>query len=150
MLAPIVVMALLGATVLLFAVSIKRIPEGQAYTLRRVDGHMRTIGAGMHLVLPLIERVAHKIRLFGNVVDVGEVAVPGLGAVRGRIYYQVLDAARADAIIDEVGARLRERLPELVAAAPAQEAGERNRHLKSELNRHLRERGVLVTRVQLA
>ena len=45
MLAPIVIMALLGATALLFVASIKRIPEGQAYTLRRVDGHMRTIGA---------------------------------------------------------------------------------------------------------
>ena len=56
MLAPIVVMALLGATVLLFVASIRRIPEGQAYTLRRVDGHVRTLGAGTHLILPLIER----------------------------------------------------------------------------------------------
>ena len=150
MLAPIVVMALLGATVLLFVVSIKRIPEGQAYTLRRVDGHMRTLGAGTHLVLPLVERVAHKIRLFGNVVDVGEVATPDHAPLRGKIYYQVLDAERADAIIDEVGSRLRERLPELVAAAPAQDVASRNLHLKAELNRSLRERGLLVTRVQLA
>jgi regulator of protease activity HflC (stomatin/prohibitin superfamily) len=150
MLTPIVLMALLGATVLLFVASIRRIPEGQAYTLRRVDGHVRTLGAGTHLVLPLIERVAHKIRLFGNVVEVGEIASPGQGPLRGKIYYQVLDAARADAIIDEVGARLRERLPELVAAAPAQDAAQRNLHLKTELNRSLRERGLLVTRVQLA
>ncbi|MBS0581820.1 MAG: hypothetical protein JSS42_01835 [Proteobacteria bacterium] len=150
MLAPIVVMALLGATVLLFVASIKRIPEGQAYTLRRVDGHMRTLGAGIHLILPLIERVAHKIRLSGNVVEVGEIATTDQGPLHGRIYYQVLDAARADAIIDEVGVRLRERLPELVAAAPARDADARNLHLKTELNRSLRERGLLVTRVQLA
>ncbi|HEX7915238.1 hypothetical protein [Rudaea sp.] len=149
MLAPIVVMALLCATVLLFVASIKRIPEGQAYTLRRVDGHMRTVGAGTHLVLPLVERVAHKIRLFGNVVEVGEIATPDHGALHGKIYYQVLDASRADAIIDEVGVRLRERLPELVAAAPARDAAARNLHLKTELNRSLRERGLLVTRVQL-
>lgn len=150
MLAPIVMVALLGATVLLFVASIRRIPEGQAYTLRRVDGHVRTLGAGTHLVLPLIERVAHKIRLFGNVVEVGEVPVPGQDALHGKIFYQVLDASRADAIIDEVGSRLRERLPELVAAAPAQDAASRNLHLKTELNRGLRERGLLVTRVQLA
>lgn len=150
MLAPIVVLALLGAAAVLSLASIKRIPEGQAYTLRRVDGHLRTIGAGTHLILPLLERVAHKIRLVGNVVEVGEVAVPGQGAVHGKIYYQVLDAARADAIIDEVGPRLRERLPELVAAAPAQDPAARNMHLKAELNRGLRERGLLVTRVQLA
>ncbi|MBS0515302.1 MAG: hypothetical protein JSS16_07505 [Proteobacteria bacterium] len=150
MLAPIVMMALLGATVLLFVASIKRIPEGQAYTLRRVDGHMRTLGAGTHLVLPVIERVAHKIRLFGNVVEVGEIATPDQGPLHGKIYYQVLDAARADAIIDEVGVRLRERLPELVAAAPARDIAARNQHLKTELNRSLRERGLMVTRVQLA
>ena len=150
MLAPIVVMALLGATVLLFVASIKRIPEGQAYTLRRVDGHMRTLGAGTHLILPLIERVAHKIRLFGNVVEIGEFATPGQGPLHGKIYYQVLDASRADAIIDEVGVRLRERLPELVAAAPERDVAARNLHLKTELNRSLRERGLLVTRVQLA
>lgn len=150
MLAPIVMMALLGATVLLFVASIKRIPEGQAYTLRRVDGHMRTLGAGTHLVLPVIERVAHKIRLFGNVVEVGEIATPDQGRLHGKIYYQVLDAARADAIIDEVGVRLRERLPELVAAAPARDIAARNQHLKTELNRSLRERGLMVTRVQLA
>ena len=150
MLAPIVMMALLGATVLLFVASIKRIPEGQAYTLRRVDGHMRTLGAGTHLVLPVIERVAHKIRLFGNVVEVGEIATPDQGPLHGKIYYQVLDAARADAIIDEFGVRLRERLPELVAAAPARDIAARNQHLKTELNRSLRERGLMVTRVQLA
>ena len=150
MLAPIMVMALLGAAVLLFVASIKRIPEGQAYTLRRVDGHLRTLGAGTHLVLPLVERVAHKIRLFGNVVEVGEIATPDQGALYGKIYYQVLDAERADAIIDEVGSRLRERLPELVATAPAQDIASRNLHLKTELNRSLRERGLLVTRVQLA
>jgi regulator of protease activity HflC (stomatin/prohibitin superfamily) len=146
---PIMLMALLGAATLLFIASIKRIPEGQAYTLRRVDGHMRTLGAGIHLVLPLIERVARKIRLFGNVIEVGEVAVPGQAALRGKIYYQVLDAARAGAIIDEVGACLHEHLPELLAAAP-QDTAARNLHLKTELNRDLRERGLLVTRVQLA
>ncbi|MFT3791150.1 MAG: hypothetical protein QM741_08740 [Rudaea sp.] len=150
MFTPIVVMALLGTAVLLFVASIKRIPEGQAYTLRRMDGHMRTLGAGTHLVLPLVERVAHKIRLFGNVVEVGEVPVPGFGSLHGKIFYQVLDAERADAIIDEVGVRLRERLPELVAAAPVEDAAARNLHLKAELNRSLRERGLLVTRVQLA
>lgn len=150
MLTPIVVLALLGATVLLFLASVKRIPEGQAYTLRRVDGHMRTLGAGTHLVLPLLERVAHKIRLFGNVVEIGQVAAPGQRELRGKIYYQVLDATRADAIIDEVGSRVRERLPQLIANAPAEDAAARNQHLKTELNRSLRERGLLVTRVQLA
>jgi regulator of protease activity HflC (stomatin/prohibitin superfamily) len=150
MLTPMFVMALLCAAVVLFVASVKRIPEGQAYTLRRVGGHVRTLGAGTHLVLPVVERVAHKIRLLGNVVEVSEIAAPGQNATLcGQVYYQVLDAARADAIIDEVAPRMRERLPELIASAPSQDVSARNLHLKTELNRSLRERGLLVTRVQL-
>ncbi len=142
---------LICAAVLVFAACVRRIPEGQAYTLRRMDGHVRTLGAGMHFVLPLIERVAHKIRLLGNVVDIDPIAVPGQEAtLRGQVYYQVLDAKRADTIIDEVNQRVREQLPQLLAEADADDAGERNRQLKSGLNRQLRERGLLITRVQLA
>lgn len=150
MLTPMLVMALLCAAAVLFVASVKRIPEGHAYTLRRIGGHMRTLGAGTHLVLPVVERVAHRIRLLGNVVDVGDIAAPGQNVtLHGQVYYQVLDAQRADAIIDEVGPRVCERLPELIASAPSQDADARNLHLKTELNRSLRERGLLVTRVQL-
>lgn len=130
---------------------VRRIPEGHAYTLRRIGGQMRTLGAGLHVVLPLIERVAHKINLLGNVVD---VTVPssadGVSALRGRVYFQVMDAQRADPVIDEIAELLRRRIPEL-AAGPCAESdiGERTRHLKAELNHDLRERGLLVTRVQL-
>ncbi len=151
MLSPIIMMALVCAAVVFFATSVKRIPEGHAYTLRRLGGHVRTLGAGTHLMLPLLERVAHKISLLGNVVEVGDLVAPDESvALRGKVYYQVLDAVRADAIIDEVGARVRERLPELLAAASALDSASRNLHLKAELNRSLCERGVLITRVQLS
>lgn len=141
---------LICAAVLLFAACLKRIPEGHAYTLRRLDGHLRTLGAGMHLVLPLIERVAHKIRLLGNVVEIEPIAVPGQNAtLRGQVYYQVLDARRADTIIDEVAPRVREQLPRLLAELASPDDSDRNLQLKSGLNRQLRDRGLLVTRVQL-
>ncbi|MBS0556258.1 MAG: hypothetical protein JSR27_02460 [Proteobacteria bacterium] len=128
-------------------VCLRRIPEGQAYTLRRVDGHLRTVGAGVHLVLPLIERVAHKIRLLGNEVDISLKASDG--DVHGRVYFQVLDARRADAVIDGIGDLVRARAPALAAQdAQPVDAGARAAHLKSALNRELNPRGVLVTRVQ--
>lgn len=148
MLTPMLVMALICAAVVLFVASVRRVPEGQAYTYRRMDGHIRTLGSGMHFVMPLIERVAHKIRLLGNVVDVD---IAGQNAtLRGQVYYQVLDASRADTIIDEVGVLVRNQLPTLLADAAHENASERNLQLKAELNRSLRERGVLITRVQLA
>lgn len=142
--APLPWLMLLCAVMALIALSIRRIPEGHAYTLRRFGGQMRTVGAGLHVVVPLIERVAHKIRLLNNVVDVQT------GALSGRVYFQVLDAERADAVIDAMADMLRQRIPELAASSCTEEdIAARNLHLKAELNRDFGERGVLITRVQL-
>jgi len=143
--APLLWLMLLCVVAALGVLSIRRIPEGHAYTLRRVGGQLRTVGAGLHLVMPLVERVAHKIRLLNNVVDVQT------SALNGRVYFQVLDAERADAVIDAMADMLRQRIPELAASTCTEEDGAaRNLHLKAELNRDFGERGVLITRVQLS
>ena len=139
---PMLLLTLLCGVITVVLICVRRIPEGQAYTLRRVDGHMRTVGAGLHLMLPLIERVAHKICLFGNVVDIAAPVADG--NLRGRVYFQVLDAKRADAVIDGIADLLRARVPALATQGTGDAAA-----LKVELNRELNARGVLVTRVQL-
>lgn len=143
--APLPWLMLLCSVAALIALSIRRIPEGHAYTLRRVGGQLRTVGAGLHLVMPLVERVTHKIRLLNNVVDVQT------SALNGRVYFQVLDAERADAVIDAMADLLRQRIPELAASTCTEDdSAARNLHLKAELNRDFGERGVLITRVQLS
>ena len=143
--APLPWLMLLCVVAALVVLSIRRIPEGHAYTLRRVGGQLRTVGAGLHLVMPLVERVAHKIRLLNNVVDVQT------SALNGRVYFQVLDAERADAVIDAMADMLRQRIPELAASTCTEDdSAARNLHLKAELNRDFGERGVLITRVQLS
>jgi regulator of protease activity HflC (stomatin/prohibitin superfamily) len=51
MLTPMFVLVLVATAVLVLA-CVRRIPEGHAYTLRRFGGQMRTVGAGIHVVLP--------------------------------------------------------------------------------------------------
>jgi regulator of protease activity HflC (stomatin/prohibitin superfamily) len=149
MLSPMILMALVAIAVLAFA-SIRRIPEGQVYTLRRVGGHTRVMHSGMHFMLPLIERVAHKISLTGS-----NVPVDGLVAAeqqyRGIVYFQVLDPARADRVIDGIDGLLQERTRSLFADAALPEAADSRRQwLKQSLNSDVRDRGLLVTRVDLA
>jgi len=148
MLSPMVLMALAAVAALAFA-SIRRIPEGQVYTLRRVGGHTRVVRSGMHLMLPLVERVAHKISLTG-----ANVPVDGLVAAdqsyRGIVYFQVLDPERADRVIDDVDGLLRDRTRSLFADAALPETSDgRRQWLKQSLNTDVRERGLLVTRVDL-
>ncbi|MEO8802025.1 MAG: hypothetical protein ABI304_09305 [Rudaea sp.] len=148
MLSPMPIVALTCCLMLLAWMCVRRIPEGHAYTFRRVGGHLRTVGAGIHVMWPLIERVAHKIRLLGNEVDVSAHAASG--DISGRVYFQVIDAQRADALIDDIAELLRRRIPELTAGTCNDtDPSIRDAHLKAELNRDLRERGVLITRVQL-
>ena len=150
MLTPMPLIAILSAVAALALVSVKRIPDGHAYTLRRIGGHMRTIGAGIHVVLPLIERVAHKINLLGNVVEIAVQRPSGAVALRGRVYFQVMDAQRADAVIDGMADLLSRRIPELLSDGVPEDAAACNLRLKAQLNGDLRERGLLITRVQLA
>lgn len=149
---PMLVMALVCALAGLAWASIKRIPEGHAYTLRRFGGHMRTLGAGLHLVLPLLDRVAHKISLIGNAVTITELPVGARGEQRlnGTLYFQVLDAARADGLIDRVEDVLRQRTQQLLSRTLEEDPATRNAWVKSELNLALRDSGLLVTRVQLS
>lgn len=151
MLTPSFVLGLLTAIAVFALACVRRIPEGHAYTLRRFGGHMRTIGAGMHIVCPLIERVAHRIRLLGNVVRFGPMtAAPSASRYTGKVYYQVLDAERADAVIDDLEPLVCSRLPGLFADATETDTAERDVRIKTELNRQLRDHGILVTRVQIA
>lgn len=143
-------LTLLGAAAAAALACVRRIPEGHAYTLRRFGGHMRTIGAGTHIVVPVVERVAHKIRLLGNIVEIGKVeSALSDGAYSGQVFYQVIDAERADAVIDDVGELVRGCLPALLAGSANEDAPARDKRLKAELNRQLRDRGLLITRVQI-
>ena len=140
---------MLCSLVALAIASVRRIPEGQVYSLRRVDGQTRIVGAGMHFLLPLIERVSHKISLTGSALPI-EGALGSGERYRGALYFQVLDPARADIVIESVDQLLRDRALLMLAGndVPA-DAGERRTWLKQTLNAEVRERGLLVTRVDL-
>jgi len=144
-------LALIG---LLAAVCVKRIPEGQVYTLRRLGKPARTLSPGMHVVLPLVERIAHKISISGYTLAIEErIQMDGRPEIlRGRVWWQVLDPERADAVIDRADEMIRGvvmgTLPQ-VASDTGNDLRARNLRLKQALNGNLRERGVLVTRVEL-
>lgn len=149
MLPPLIWMLCIAAGLALLAASIRRIPEGQVYALRRVGGHVRRVGPGTHFVLPLLERTARKINLAGASLVVDGLERDGQ-TLRATVFYQVLDAARAERVLDDLGRVLGDATRALVADAefPADVAA-RARWLKQAHNARLRESGVFVARVDL-
>ena len=140
---------MLCIVVALAIASVRRIPEGQVYSLRRLDGQTRIVGAGMHFLLPLLERVSHKISLTGSALALEGATTAG-ERYRGALYFQDIDPARADVVIDSADSLLRDRASSLLDAREAPtDLGERRAWLKQALNAGLRERGLLVTRVEL-
>ncbi|TAN03752.1 MAG: hypothetical protein EPN36_11525 [Rhodanobacteraceae bacterium] len=140
---------------LVVGLSVKRIPEGQVYTLRRLGKPAGTLTAGTHLVVPLIERIAHKISITGYTLAVDERMADDAvepGNLRGRVWWQVLDPERAEAVIDRADDMIRRQLRAAVqhaTSAASPDLRSRNQRIKQTLNGSLRERGVLVTRVEL-
>jgi regulator of protease activity HflC (stomatin/prohibitin superfamily) len=140
----------------LAVLSLKRVPEGHAYTVHRFGSYRRTLNAGLHWILPLVDRIAHRVSLNGRSLTLTPNLLrelsPEAPALHGRLYFQVLDAARADpdadhldeVVLDTLGRALRER-PTLLAQPPA----EVNQQLKPLLNAELKLHGVAVIRCQI-
>lgn len=84
---------------ILIVKSVVRVPEDHAYVVRSLAGGHRVLEPGMHIVVPLLSRVAAKLSTLEQVVDVRErLCTLGDGtraAVRGTVTFKVADAARA-------------------------------------------------------
>ncbi|WHZ19369.1 MAG: hypothetical protein OJF55_001518 [Rhodanobacteraceae bacterium] len=156
MISSLTILLTLALLVAVAIASIKRIPEGQVYTLRRLGKPAGILTAGTHLVVPLIERIAHKISITGYTLAVDERVEREADAtrtLRGRVWWQVLDPERADSVIDRaddlIRLRLRDALQDAGNESIDPDLRSRNQRIKQSLNGSLRERGVLVTRVEL-
>ncbi|MBB6247515.1 MULTISPECIES: SPFH domain-containing protein [unclassified Rhodanobacter] len=135
----------------LFASAIKRVPSGQVYSLYRQGKPVRLLQPGVHMVLPLLERVANKINLSGQVLRFEE-PMADAREVTGTVYWQVLEPERADAVFDHVDQLIRRSTHEALCAEGEVAYADRHllgTHMKQSLNQALRERGMMVTRVEL-
>jgi regulator of protease activity HflC (stomatin/prohibitin superfamily) len=135
----------------LAAVAVKRVPAGQVYSLYRNGKPVRLLQPGTHVVLPLVDRVGHRIDLGGRVMRF-DASFAETTPVQGTVYWQVLEPERADAVIESADQLIRSRVLQALQTetdADQQQRREVACRLKTNLNQQLRERGVMVTRVEL-
>lgn len=140
-------LALVALLFALAAVVVRRVPAGQVYSLYR-GGSIRLLQPGVHVVLPGLERLGHRIDLGGRVLRLAP-APSDAPSLQATVYWQVLDPERADAVIDRAEQLISGRALAMLGEQPAVPralSGE----LKLALNATLREHGVMVTRVEVA
>ncbi|HHC71493.1 MAG TPA: SPFH/Band 7/PHB domain protein [Thiotrichales bacterium] len=93
----VIVLAAMAAAII-FA-GIKSVPQGMEYTVERFGKYIRTLSPGLHVIIPLVDRVGRKLNMMEQVLDVPSQEVitrdNAMVQVDGVVFYQVLDAAKA-------------------------------------------------------
>jgi hypothetical protein len=118
--------------------------------VHRFGRYARTLSPGLRFTVPVLDRIAHRVRLVGHQV---EVPVRGEAAARAAVYYQILEPQRAGNALDHVDTLVEQHAIEALsslAAADGQDSAELiASRLKRELNEGLAALGLRVTRCNL-
>ncbi len=144
--------ALVAAFAGFAASAMRRVPIGQVHSLYRRGKPLRLLQPGTHWVLPGLDRIGHRIDLAGQVLRFEQPPQADNHELRGTVYWQVLEPERADAVIDEAVQLIRRSALDALNVEPAPVTADRRdlgTRLKQAINGALRERGVMVTRVEL-
>ena len=95
-----ILIAILVILVVLFLFAgIKTVPQGYSYTVERFGRYTKTLGPGLSLIVPFIDRIGAKMNMMEQVLDVPSQEVitrdNAIVGVDGVAFYQVLNAAQA-------------------------------------------------------
>lgn len=79
--------------------TVKIVPQGYNYTVENLGKYTRTLSPGMHLLLPVVEHVAHQMNMKEQVMDIPSQDVitrdNAMVRVDGVAFFQILNAAKA-------------------------------------------------------
>ena len=100
------VLVLAALAVLLVLAGVKAVPQGSEWTVQRFGRYTRTLGPGLHLIMPVIDQVGSKMNMMEQVLDVPTQEVitkdNAMVSADGVVFYQVLDAAKAAYEVSEL------------------------------------------------
>ncbi|MDE0812479.1 MAG: SPFH/Band 7/PHB domain protein [Alphaproteobacteria bacterium] len=86
------------AAILVFA-GVKVIPQGTEATVERFGRYTKTLMPGLHFIIPIIDRIGHRMNMMEQVMDVPTQEIitrdNAMVAVDGVVFFQILDAAKA-------------------------------------------------------
>jgi len=97
---------LLAAAIWALWSTVKIVPQGSNYTVENLGRYTRTLVPGMHILIPILEKVGHKLNMKEQVMDIPSQDVitrdNAMVKVDGVAFYQILNAAKAAYEVDNL------------------------------------------------
>ena len=86
--------------------TVKMVPQGYNYTVENFGRYTRTLSPGLHILIPVVERVGAKMNMKEQVIDIPSQDIitrdNAMITVDGVNFYQVLNAAKAAYEVDRL------------------------------------------------
>ncbi|MBA2126791.1 hypothetical protein DLM45_11260 [Hyphomicrobium methylovorum] len=97
---------LLVAAIWVLWSTVKIVPQGFNFTVENLGRYTRTLAPGMHILIPVLEKVTHKLNMKEQVMDIPSQDVitkdNAMVRVDGVAFYQLLNAAKAAYEVDNL------------------------------------------------
>ena len=135
--------------------SLRRVPQGEAWTVHRCGRYVRTLQPGLHAIWPLLDRIARQVQLTGHHIEL-PARVFGTDNASADLYYQILDPMPSGNVLESVDEMVLRQADEALSKVAAQHSGAQAEWtvttadaLKTELNGRLGGMGLRIIRCAL-
>lgn len=147
--------AIIALAVLSLALAVmRRVPQGEAWTVHRFGRYVRTLQPGRHAIWPVVDRIGKHVPLTGHHIELPTRAF-GADHASADLYYQILDPLPTGDALESVDEMVLDQATDALASVAGQVPQQTGwtttiaDALKAELNSRLGAKGLRIIRCAL-
>ena len=117
----IIVVLIIGLVLFTLKLGINVVPQSEVYVVERFGRYSRTLSAGLSLIIPYLDRVAHRVSILERQLDEQRISVITKDNVEvileTRVFYRIIDASRSVYRIRDIDQALKTASSSIVRSA---------------------------------